>query len=298
MHDHDHASAAARHWRPLTMVLVLTAAYMVAEAVGSLVSNSLALMADAGHMLADAFGLGLALFAIWLGARPASPARTYGYYRAEILAAMANAMVLFAISGFVLYEAWRRLHQPPDVQSATMLAIASVGLVVNLVGAWLLRKGAKDSLNIQGAFLEVVSDTLGSLGVIIAGILVATVGWTFADPLFSILIGLFIIPRTWRLLRGAVGILLEGTPVELDLGDIRAAMEAVPCVDSVHDLHVWCITSGYVSLTAHARVSGAEDRMKTLAALNTVLTDRFHIEHATIQLEEHAYADDERAVHA
>lgn len=288
------ASAAGRYRRRLTIVLALTGTYMLAEVAGGLLTGSLALLADAGHMATDVFGLGLALFAIWLGGRPASPERTYGYYRTEILASLLNAVLLFGISGYILYEAWRRFQAPPEVQSLPMLAVASVGLAVNLVGAWLLRGGAGESLNVQGAFLEVVSDLLGSLGVIVAGLVMYFTGWWYADPLFSVGIGLFILPRTWRLLSEAVGILLEGTPSHLNLAEVRAAMEEIPGVESVHDLHVWSITSGYVALSAHVRARGGIDRSQGLAAQNAVLRERFGIEHTTIQIEEEATEETRR----
>lgn len=288
------ASAAGRYRRRLTIVLALTGTYLLAEVAGGLLTGSLALLADAGHMATDVFGLGLALFAIWLGGRPASPERTYGYYRTEILASLLNAVLLFGISGYILYEAWRRFQAPPEVQSLPMLAVASVGLAVNLVGAWLLRGGAGESLNVQGAFLEVVSDLLGSLGVIVAGLVMYFTGWWYADPLFSVGIGLFILPRTWRLLSEAVGILLEGTPSRLNLAEVRAAMEEVPGVESVHDLHVWSITSGYVALSAHVRARSGIDRSQGLAAQNAVLRERFGIEHTTIQIEEEATEETRR----
>lgn len=287
---------AAQHRRRLLLVLGLTTTYMVAEVIGGLVTGSLALIADAAHMLTDVFGLALALFAIWFAGRPATPERTYGYYRAEILAALANALVLFGISAYILYEAWRRFQAPPEVESGPMLAVATVGLVVNLAGAWLLRGASGESLNLRGAYLEVISDLLGSLGVIIAGVIMLLTGWYYADPLFSVIIGLFILPRTWNLLREAVGVLLEGTPARINLAEVRAAMTAVPGVASVHDLHVWSITSGLDAMSAHVVLDGTAARAATLAALNAALKDRFQIEHTTIQLEE--LADVETARYA
>lgn len=284
-------TAAGRHRRRLGLVLGFTATYMLVEAVGGWLTGSLALLADAAHMLTDVGGLGLALFAIWIGQRPASPERTYGYYRTEILASLANAMVLFGVSGYILYEAWHRFQTPPEVQSLPMLAVATVGLTVNLIGAWLLRGGAGESLNVQGAFLEVISDLLGSLGVIAAAVIMVVTGWYYADPLFSAAIGLFIIPRTWRLLREAVGILLEGTPSHLNLAEVRAAMEAVQGVAAVHDLHVWAVTSGYIVLTVHVRLSGDAPADELLATLNAMLKERFQIEHTTIQFEQPSYTE-------
>ena len=205
-------SAAVQNRRALIITFALTFSYFVVEVVGGILTNSLALLADAAHMLTDVFGLGLALFATWISQKPATPVKTYGYYRVEILAALANAIVLFFVSFYILYEAYYRFKSPPEVASLPMMIIAVVGLGVNLVGFWTLRSGAKESLNVQGAFLEVVSDALGSIGVIIAGLIMLLTGWYYADPIFSVLIGLFILPRTWKLLMQAVNVLLEGTP--------------------------------------------------------------------------------------
>ncbi len=279
-------SATGRYSRRLLVVVGLTGTYMVVEVVGGLLTGSLALLADAGHMATDVLGVGLALFAVWLGGRPATPQHTYGYYRAEILAALVNSALLLAVSGYILYEAWRRFQAPPEVQSLPMVAVAGVGLVVNLIGVWLLRAGAAESLNVQGAFLEVVSDLLGSLGTIVAGLIMYFTGWWYADPLFSVFIGLFILPRTWALLREAVGVLLEGTPSHVDLAEVRAVMAKVPGVVAVHDLHVWSLTSGYVALSGHANLAYGVDRDVALADLNATLRQRFGIEHTTIQIEQ------------
>lgn len=289
-------SAAGRHRQRLLVVMGLTGTYMVVEVVGALLTGSLALLADAGHMATDVFGVGLALFAVWLAGRPATPERTYGYYRAEILASLVNSMLLFGVSGFILFEAWRRFQAPPEVQSLPMVAVASVGLLVNLIGVWLLRAGAAESLNVQGAFLEVVSDLLGSVGTIVAGLIMYFTGWWYADPLFSVFIGLFIIPRTWRLLREAVGVLLEGTPSNVDLAEVRAVMEGVQGIDAVHDLHVWSLTSGYVALSGHAKLTPGVDRDVALADLIATLRQRFGIEHTTIQIEQEALDETRRHV--
>jgi cobalt-zinc-cadmium efflux system protein len=308
MHNHDHAhhhvhpepgvgagsSSAQRHRRRLAIVLTVTLAYTLVEGAGAFFTNSLALLADAAHMLADSFGLGMALFAIWLGQRPATPQRTYGYYRTEILAALVNTLVLFGICGYILVEAWQRFITPQEVAGPGMMAVAALGMLVNLVGVWLLHPGAQESLNVRGAFLEVLADLLGSAAVLIAGVIILVTGWYPIDPLFSILIGFWVVPRAWKLLAETVAILLEGTPTHLNLSEVRAAMEAVPEVDSIHDLHVWSITSGYVTLSAHARVNDDADRMQTLRALCAVLQDRFDIEHTTIQLEDPSYRESPR----
>jgi cobalt-zinc-cadmium efflux system protein len=208
----DHRTASSAHQRRLVVVLCLTAVYMAAEVVGGLVSGSLALIADAGHMLTDVLGLAMALLAIRFAQRPATPARTYGFYRLEILAALANSLVLFGVAAYILYEAWQRLMAPPEVNTTAMLLIALGGLVVNVIGLRLLHVGSHESLNMHGAYLEVLADLLGSIAVIVAAVLIALTGWWQVDPLISALIALFILPRTWMLLRSVIDVLLESTP--------------------------------------------------------------------------------------
>jgi len=293
---HTELSATAQHRRALKITFALTFAYFCVEVVGGVLTNSLALLADAGHMLTDVGGLGLALFAAWMSAKPATPTKTYGYYRVEILAALINAVVLFLIAFYILFEAYRRFQEPPEVASLPMLAVAVVGLGVNLVGIWLLRQGSQESLNVQGAFLEVVSDALGSVGVIVAGLIMLTTGWYYADPLFSVLIGLFILPRTWRLLTQAVNVLLEGAPAHINVAAVKAAMLQVDGVAAVHDLHVWTITSGIEALSAHVVLADDVDPQaasRVLEALATRLREEFGIEHTTIQVERVSLADKE-----
>lgn len=281
-------SAGAQHRRALLLTFGLTFTYFIVEVVGGLLTNSLALLADAGHMLTDVFGLGLALFAIWISQRPASPAKTYGYYRVEILAALANALILFWISFYILYEAYQRFQEPPQVNSLPMLIVALVGLAINLIGIYNLRRGSKESLNVHGAFLEVVSDTLGSLGVIVASLIIYFTGWYYADPVFSVLIGLFILPRTWSLMMQAVNVLLEATPAHINLRAVHEAMRAIPGVAEVHDLHVWTITSGMEALSAHVVLASKkqfDESQKILDLLNTKLKSDFGIAHTTIQIE-------------
>ncbi len=284
----EHLSAAAQNRRGLLITFGLTFGYFIVEVLGGFLTNSLALLADAAHMLTDVFGLGLALFATWLSQKPATPAKTYGYYRVEILAALSNAIVLFFISFYILYEAYYRFKSPPEVASVPMMLIATVGLVVNLIGLWILRSGAKESLNVQGAFLEVVSDALGSIGVIIAGLIMFWTGWYYADPIFSVVIGLFILPRTWKLLMQAVNVLLEGTPAHINVAAVEQAMLKVECVAKVHDLHVWTITSGIDALSAHVVIADecdAKESDKILQQLSIVLKEKFGIDHSTIQIE-------------
>ncbi len=278
-------TAAARHRRRLVWTLVLTGLFLLIEVIGGLVTGSLALLADAGHMLTDVGGLGLALFAIWVAAKPATPEKTYGFYRVEILATLNNAVALLAISTFILYEAYHRFLSPPVVLAGPMLAVAVAGLAVNLGGLWLLRDGSGESLNLRGAYLEVLSDALGSVGVIVAGLVVLATGWTLADPIVAAGIGLFILPRTWSLLSRAVNILLEGTPPHVNLAEVEQAMLEVAGVRQVHDLHVWTLTSGKEAMSAHVHVENLADGDQILRHLHRLLHDRFGIEHTTIQLE-------------
>jgi cobalt-zinc-cadmium efflux system protein len=290
MSPHSHSAAGGR--ARLQLVFLLTAAYTLVEFGGALFTGSLALLADAGHMFTDVFALGLALFAIWLTQRPADTRRTFGYYRAEILAAALNAVLLFGISGYILYEAWQRFQNPPEVQSLPMLVIAALGLLVNLAGVWLLGGHSGESLNVRAAFLELAADLLGSLGVIIAAAIMYFTGWRYADPLFSALIGLFIIPRTWHVLREALDVLLEAVPSHINLPEIRRALTEAPGAVSAHDLHVWTITSGYVSLSAHVVVEGDACASDVLTGLNTILRERFDIDHTTIQIEHPEYTEE------
>ncbi|MCM2317019.1 MAG: cation diffusion facilitator family transporter [Thermoanaerobaculia bacterium] len=269
----------------LAFVLALTSTYLICEVVGGYLTGSLALLADAGHMLTDVAGLGLALLAIRIAARPATPERTYGYHRVEILAALANAVALLGISIFVLFEAWGRFRNPPVVESRGMLLVAVVGLIVNIIGVLILRKGSGENLNVRGAYFEVLSDMLASVGVMLAGCIMWATGWYYADPIVSALIGLLIIPRTWVLLREAVGILLEGTPSDVDLGAVRSALADLPGVVEIHDLHVWTLTSGMNAMSAHVTVGDGEDLGELLNAIQDAITTRFPIGHVTVQLE-------------
>jgi cobalt-zinc-cadmium efflux system protein len=281
----DGRTAAGRHRRALAWALGLNGSFLVVEALGSLWTGSLALLADAGHMLTDIGGLALALLAIWFADRPATPAKSYGYYRVEILAALINAVVLLAVSGFILYEAWRRLRAPPEILAAPMLVIGALGLGVNLVSLAVLRSGAGESLNLRGAYLEVLSDALASLGVIAAALVILATGWPAVDPLVSAGIGLFIVPRTWGLLRQAVNVLLEGTPPHIDLVAVERAMREVPGVRRVHDLHVWTLTSGKDAMSGHVVVLDVAEADRLTTALHDLLHERFGIAHTTIQVE-------------
>jgi cobalt-zinc-cadmium efflux system protein len=285
MHDQGRTTATARSRGALLTTLGLTAAFMLIEFAAGLWTGSLALVADAGHMLTDAGALALALFASWVAARPPTPAKTYGYYRAEILAALVNAVLLLGVAAVVLYEAWRRILAPSSVLGVPMAVVATAGLAVNVTGAWLLHRGARESLNVRAAYLEVVSDALSSLAVLVAAGVVITTGVTIADPLASAGIALLIVPRTWRLLRQAVNVLLEGTPAHLELTEIETAITQVAGVRRVHDLHVWTLTSGREAMSAHVVVADVRESERLLEALHAVLHARFGIDHTTIQLE-------------
>ncbi len=284
-HGHDRSTAAARSRSVLAITLALTGTTMVVEFVAGLWTGSLALLADAGHMLTDATALGLALIATWLAARPPTPDKTYGYYRAEILAALANALLLFGVAGSILVEAWHRFRAPVSVLVAPMALVAALGLGVNLFAAWLLHRGARDSLTVRSAYLEVLGDALSSLAALLAAAVMMMTGWTGADALASAVIVLLILPRTWRLLRQAVNVLLEGTPPHLSLGEIEQAIAGVAGVRRVHDLHVWTLTSGREAMSAHVVVEDVRESERLLDSLHAVLHAKFGIDHTTIQLE-------------
>lgn len=278
-------SAGARHRRSLIWALALTTTFLVVEVIGAWISGSLALLADAAHMLTDAGGLALALFAIWFAARPPSAAKTYGYLRAEVLAALINAVVLLLLAVYILYEAYQRIFAPPEVASTPMLIVAVVGLVVNLISMRLLAAGSEESLNLKGAYFEVLADMLGSLGVIASALIIMFTGWTLADPIIGAAIGLFIVPRTWALLKHAVNILLEGTPAGFELAKLDEALRALPGVIDTHDLHVWTITSGIDAMSGHLVIADGADQQALLVAARTVLHETFGIDHSTIQIE-------------
>lgn len=282
---HDHGVGRNANSRRLAITLGLVTLYMVAEVVGGLLTNSLALLADAGHMLSDAGALALSLFAIWLAARPARSSYTYGYYRTEILAALVNGATLVAISIFIFLEAFKRIGEPPEVQGALMMGIATGGLVVNLVGLWILNAGRNESLNVRGAWLHVMTDALGSIGAIAAGAVIWLFGWRWADPVASIAIGLLVVYSSWSLLKETVSVLMESAPTGIDVDDVRDSLLDVAGVEEVHDLHVWTITSGMVSLSAHLVAPGASERAAVLKAARKALHERFGIAHVTLQIE-------------
>ena len=282
---HTHGSAAAAHRGRLVAVFAISLTILVVEIVGSVVTNSLALLADAGHVLADVAGIGLALLAIWFAGRPATTGRTFGFLRLEILAAIANAVLLFGIAAFVLFEAWQRLNQPVEIATGAMAAFALVGFLGNLVSLLLLRHPQAESLNMRGAYLEVLGDLLGSAGVIVAAGIIAVTGWTGADLVASVAIGIMILPRTFALLREATDVLLEATPKGVDMDHVRRHILEAPGVVDCHDLHAWTITSGMNVVSAHVVLAQGADPGTALSALSTCLADDFDIDHSTFQLE-------------
>lgn len=301
-HGHDHALPGAGQRRPLAIVLGISATILAVEVVGAVVSGSLALLADAGHLLTDVAGLSLALVAAVLAGRPATDARTWGYRRAEVLAAAAQAAVLLAVGGFVLVEAIRRLIAPPAVASGAMIAFGVVGLVGNAASILLLSRITTGNLNTRAALLEVVNDALGSVAVLIAAAVIATTGWTRADAVASALIGALILPRTWKLLRETVGVLMEATPKDVDLADVRTHILEVRHVQAVHDLHASTVASGLPVLTAHVVVDDScfhdGHLPQLLDQLQQCLTGHFDVEHSTFQFEPACHAAHEHARHA
>ncbi len=290
-HHHQHHLGHAHHhhggggsFRRLAWTLALVLAYMVAEVIGGLLSRSLALLADAGHMLSDAAALGVSLFALWIARRPPDPRRTYGYYRAEILAALLHGVTLVVIAIFILREAWERLFEPTVVRGGLMMGIAVGGLVVNLIGLAVLHGGRHESLNMRGAWLHVLTDTLGSVQVIIAGLLITAFGWTWADSVASILIAFLVAWSSWSLLRESVDVLMESVPKHLDSGQVGEALLGIDGVEQVHDLHIWTLASGRDSLSAHVHMEGRPGD-ELLREIHEQLRRHFGLEHVTIQLE-------------
>ncbi|KAF5993225.1 cation diffusion facilitator family transporter [Streptomyces mirabilis] len=303
-HDHGHAhgapttgTAAAAYRGRLRVALSITLTVMVVEFVGGLMADSLALVADAAHMATDAVGLGMALLAIHFANRPPSGNRTFGYARAEILAALANCLLLLGVGGYVLYEAIHRFVTPADTEGGLTIVFGLIGLVANTISLTLLLRGQKDSLNVRGAFLEVVADALGSVAVIISAVVIMSTGWQAADPIASILISIMIVPRTWKLLHETLDVLLEAAPKNVDMADVRAHILALPGVEDVHDLHAWTITSGMPVLSAHVVVSSdvlnAIGHEKMLHELQGCLGHHFDVEHCTFQLEPSGHAEHE-----
>lgn len=296
-HDHHHADirAGARHAGRLWWSFGLVAGFLVVQVVVGLATNSLALQSDAGHMATDALGLGMALAAITAADRAThAEHRTFGLYRLEILAALANAILLFAVAGYVLIEAASRIDDPPEVASVPVLVVGLIGLAINLASFSLLRAGASESLNVRGAYLEVIADAVGSVGVIVAAAVMWATGWGWVDPVIGAAIGLFILPRAWQLGREATRVLVQAAPVGVDLPAITAGLTAIDGVRDVHDLHVWTLTSEMEVLTAHVEIAAGADSQAVLDGARTLLAERFRITHATLQVEtvgEHGCGD-------
>jgi cobalt-zinc-cadmium efflux system protein len=287
-HGHGHAHGHARSpddERRILVMLVLVVGYIFVELGGGLWSGSLALLADAGHMASDAAALAITLFAVRMARRPPTPRRTYGFHRAEVLAAVLNGGALIAIALGILWEAWQRLSAPAPIEGPLMMGVAAGGLVVNLIGLAVLAAGRHGNLNMRGAWLHVLSDALGSVGALAAGVAVWAAGWTWADPVASALIALLVLHASWSLLDEAVHVLMEGAPAHIDVDNVRAAMLGTAGVRDVHDLHVWTITSGLVAMSGHVVVDGAVEGPELLRALAVVLRARFGIAHTTIQIE-------------
>lgn len=287
-HESQERAAERVNRAPLAIALAISVVFLIVEALGGWLTGSLALLADAGHMVTDVAALGLSLFAVWLARRPATARRSFGYLRAEVLAALVNSATLIVISILIFYEAARRFGQPPEVKSGPMLAIAVAGLVANASSAWVLMRGGghEENLNTRAAFLHVVGDMLGSAGAIIAAVVMLTTGWYLADPLLSTGIGLLILWSSWRLLRESVDVLLEATPKTIDTARVRTAMCRVPGVCGIHDLHVWTVTSGLIALSSHVEITGTRDWHDILLDLTRLLRDDFGIAHVTLQPEE------------
>jgi cobalt-zinc-cadmium efflux system protein len=302
-HGHSHSggpghihSSGEVHARGLRIALALTALFFVVEVAGGFLANSLALLADAGHMLTDVAALGLSLFVAWFSRQPETPSKTYGYLRWEILAAFLNGTTLLLISAWIISEAVLRLRHPQPVASGLMLGVAAASVVTNLASAWVLHGGSRASLNLRGAYIHVLGDLLGSVGTVAAALVVRFTGWLPADPLASIVMTVLIVRGSWRLVRESVDILLESTPAHLSTGAIRSQLAAIPGIESVHDLHVWTVTSGVIAMSAHAIVREPERHQHVLEHIHDAMR-LFGIDHVTIQLERRAMPDREANLH-
>jgi cobalt-zinc-cadmium efflux system protein len=285
-HAHAHTREADR--RTLYFVLVLASTFMFVEFAGGILANSLALLADAAHMLTDVAAVALALLALRFASRPATPEKTYGYYRMEILAALTNGVVLIVLCVFIILEAWERFRDPVEVGGSLMLAVAVGGLTVNLIMAYLLHRSAGESLNLRGAYLHVLGDLLASVGTITAAVIILATGWWLVDPLISVVVALLILVSSYKLVRESVDILLEAVPAHLDVAEIRRSIEDLPGVDMVHDLHVWTVTSGFFAMSGHAIIRDLEHSRDILTQIHERMHEDFGIRHVTVQIEERA----------
>ncbi|MEK4353322.1 cation diffusion facilitator family transporter [Paenibacillus sp. FSL R5-0744] len=292
-HDHSHGPHGHHHFDPsgnkkgLMIALIITVGIMFLEFFGGLITNSLALLSDSGHMLNDASSLALSLVAVWFATKPASPNKTYGFHRFEILAALLNGVTLFVVAGFIIVEAYGRFFEPPTVASGSMMLIACIGLLANVASAWsLMRKGdVKNNINLRSAYLHVLGDALGSVGAIIAGLVMMIFGWYIADPIISVLVALLILRGAWGIIKHTVHVLMEGTPITVNPSEVKAVLESIEGVINVHDLHVWTITSGLDSLSCHLLIKDQEDDQRILQQAIQLIAERFKIQHTTIQIE-------------
>lgn len=295
--EHNHTIPKTSNERALLLALILTSIFLIAEFSGGIITGSLALISDAAHMLTDVTALAIALAAIRLGKRPADAMRTFGYYRFEILAAAFNTVLLFVVALYILYEAYQRLHNPPEIHSIGMLVIASIGLIVNLLSMRLLTAGKDKSLNLKSAYLEVWSDMLGSIGVIIGAVIIKVFGWAWVDSIIAILIGLWVLPRTWVLLKESINILLEGVPEGIDIKKLKQSVCRIEGILDIHELHVWAITNDKISLTAHIVIDPIYDCERVLPELRELLSTHFGIKHTTLQHEREKCSDEKGECH-
>lgn len=286
-HSHHHHGENANR-NTLFIAFLLITSFMIVEFVGGIMSNSLALLSDAGHMLSDSASLFLSVLAMWLAARPATPTKTYGYKRTEILAALLNGITLVVISIYIFIEAYQRFFVPEQVASKSMMIIAVLGLLVNIIAAWILMRGGdtSDNLNVRSAFLHVLGDMLGSVGAIVAALLIWQFGWMLADPIASVIVAVLVLISAWRVIRDSTNVLLEGVPAGMNIEEMREAVLTIDGVVAVHDLHVWTVTSGFPSLSCHIVVHNLEESGEVLRTANRMFKDRFHIAHTTIQIED------------
>lgn len=305
-HDHSHAAVTEGNAKKLTIALILTTTFLVIEFIAGIITQSLALLSDAAHMFTDAAALAIALAAIKIAKRPADDKRTFGYQRFEILAALFNASMLFFVAMYILYEAYQRFTQPPEIQSIGMLVVASIGLIINLISMKILMSSATESLNMKGAYLEVLSDALGSVGVIIGAVIIYYTNWYWIDTLIAVAIGFWVLPRTWILLRQSINILLEGVPEEVDIEKLRTDLLALDGVESIHQLKVWAITSKNIHLTVHLFAPNA-DRKQLHQAATEMLSHEHGIAEVTLQIEDdaemncqhmHQHVEDEQHTHS
>jgi cobalt-zinc-cadmium efflux system protein len=286
-HSHEHTHVTGVATRPLIITMVIVAGVMIAEIIGGFISPSLALISDAGHMMVDALALGLSLFAVYMAKRPSTLTRTFGYHRVEIMAALANGSILVLVAAFIFFESYQRFQEPSDVQTPIMLLTACIGLLANVAGILLLRRGSHASLNIRGAFWHVLGDTISSVGVITAAIIIMVTGWEYADPVVAIVIGVIILWGAVRLVRDSVDILMESVPKHIKVEEVVDSIRHIPGVQDIHDIHVWTITSGIIALSAHLMI---EDQMvshstEVRSQVNHMLEEKYSITHTTLQLE-------------